>query len=91
MLSRTMWKLKSGNNVGVSSLLRRYISVSGRAVMDMAAKDGELRVFIVSGEVSGDSIGSRLMASLKKLCPVPIHFSGVGGYAVNYYFPNLFI
>uniref|UniRef100_A0A2N9FMH6 lipid-A-disaccharide synthase n=1 Tax=Fagus sylvatica TaxID=28930 RepID=A0A2N9FMH6_FAGSY len=79
MLFRTMWKLKSGNNVGVSSLLRRYISVSGRAVMDMAAKDGELRVFIVSGEVSGDSIGSRLMASLKKLCPVPIHFSGVGG------------
>ncbi|XP_062152483.1 probable lipid-A-disaccharide synthase, mitochondrial [Alnus glutinosa] len=79
MLFRTIWRLNSGNDVGLPRLLRRYISVSGRAVIDMAAKDGELRVFIVAGEVSGDTIGSRLMASLKKLCPVPIRFSGVGG------------
>nr|XP_023874258.1 probable lipid-A-disaccharide synthase, mitochondrial isoform X2 [Quercus suber] len=79
MLFRTMWKPNSGNNVGFSSLMRRYISISGRSVLDVAAKDGELRVFIVSGEVSGDSIGSRLMVSLKKLCPLPIRFSGVGG------------
>ncbi|KAF6159180.1 hypothetical protein GIB67_032797 [Kingdonia uniflora] len=45
----------------------------------MASKDGELRVFIVAGEVSGDSIASRLMASLKSLFPLPIRFSGVGG------------
>lgn len=45
----------------------------------MAAKDGELRVFIISGEASGDTIGSRLMASLKKLSPFPVRFSGVGG------------
>ncbi|KAK2979028.1 hypothetical protein RJ640_013662 [Escallonia rubra] len=45
----------------------------------MAAKDGRLRVFIVAGEVSGDTIGSRLMASLKKRSPFPIDFRGVGG------------
>ncbi|KAK1292209.1 hypothetical protein QJS10_CPB17g02002 [Acorus calamus] len=42
-------------------------------------KDGELRVFVVAGEVSGDSISSRLMSSLKSLSPFPIRFSGVGG------------
>lgn len=69
-------------NMGFSTLPnRRYVSVSSRSVIDMAAKDGdgELRVFMVAGEVSGDTIGSRLMASLKKLCPIPIRFSGVGG------------
>ena len=53
--------------------------VSSRAVIDDAAKDGELRVFIVSGEVSGDTIGGRLMASLKKISPFPVKFCGVGG------------
>ncbi|KAB1208769.1 putative lipid-A-disaccharide synthase, mitochondrial [Morella rubra] len=79
MLFRTMWKFNSGNNVGLLRLVTRSISVSGRTVIDNATKDGELRVFIVSGEVSGDSIGSRLMASLKKLCPVPVRFLGIGG------------
>ncbi|XP_077222313.1 putative lipid-A-disaccharide synthase, mitochondrial isoform X2 [Tasmannia lanceolata] len=45
----------------------------------MATKEGELRVFMVSGEVSGDSIASRLMASLKRLSPFPVHFCGIGG------------
>nr|DAD32223.1 TPA_asm: hypothetical protein HUJ06_011074 [Nelumbo nucifera] len=31
----------------------------------MAAKDGELRIFMVSGEISGDVKASRLMASLR--------------------------
>ncbi|XP_041008947.1 probable lipid-A-disaccharide synthase, mitochondrial isoform X1 [Juglans microcarpa x Juglans regia] len=79
MLFRKQWKLDNFSNVGFSRLWRRYTSMPGRAVVDMAAKDGELRVFIVAGEVSGDSIGSRLMASLKKHCSVPTHFSGVGG------------
>ncbi|XP_042518957.1 probable lipid-A-disaccharide synthase, mitochondrial [Macadamia integrifolia] len=58
----------------------RFLSVSSsKAVVDVAAKDGELRMFIVSGEVSGDAIASRLMASLKKLSPFPIRFLGVGG------------
>ena len=58
---------------------RKYVSVTSRSVMERACKDGELRVFIVAGEVSGDTIGSRLMASLKKLSPATIRFSGVGG------------
>jgi len=48
-------------------------------MIEMAARDGELRVFLVAGEVSGDSIASRLMASLKILSPLPIRFAGVGG------------
>ncbi|KAF7146443.1 hypothetical protein RHSIM_Rhsim04G0046900 [Rhododendron simsii] len=39
--------------------MRRFVSVSSIAAIDVAAKDGELRVFVVSGEVSGDTIGSR--------------------------------
>lgn len=66
-------------NISFSRLVRRSISVSYRNAADMANKDGELRVFVVSGEVSGDAIASRLMASLKMLCPFPIQFSGVGG------------
>ncbi|KAK7407589.1 hypothetical protein VNO78_09542 [Psophocarpus tetragonolobus] len=46
--------------------------------IDMAARDRELRVFLVAGEVSGDSIASRLMASLKILSPFPVRFAGVG-------------
>ncbi|CAM8992478.1 unnamed protein product [Rhodiola kirilowii] len=49
----------------------------------MAASDGELRVFVVSGEVSGDAIGFRLMASLNKLSPFPVRFSGVGGISMS--------
>uniref|UniRef100_A0A0D9YF18 lipid-A-disaccharide synthase n=1 Tax=Oryza glumipatula TaxID=40148 RepID=A0A0D9YF18_9ORYZ len=48
-------------------------------VVDAAARDGELRVFVVAGEVSGDSLASRLMASLRALSPVPVRFAGVGG------------
>lgn len=79
MLFRTICNVKGEKHVGFLRLVRRYLSVSSRTVIDMAEKDGELRVFIVSGEVSGDTIGARLMASLKRLSPVPIHFSGVGG------------
>ncbi|XP_021735256.1 probable lipid-A-disaccharide synthase, mitochondrial [Chenopodium quinoa] len=62
-----------------TGLIRRFMSVSSRAVVDSAAKDGELRVFVVAGEVSGDIIGARLMTSLKRLSPFPVKFSGVGG------------
>ncbi|KAM5580507.1 putative lipid-A-disaccharide synthase, mitochondrial [Rosa sericea] len=79
MWFRKIWNVDGGNIVGYSRLMRRYTLASSRRVLDVAAKDGELRVFIVSGEVSGDTIGSRLMASLKKLSPVPVRFSGVGG------------
>lgn len=55
------------------------MSASSRSVIEGAIKDGELRVFIVAGEVSGDSIGARLMSAMKKLAPLPVSFSGVGG------------
>ncbi|GAV62421.1 LpxB domain-containing protein [Cephalotus follicularis] len=79
MLSTMIKKLYSRSDVGILRLSRRYMSASSSGVIDRATKDGELRVFIVAGEVSGDTIGSRLMSSLKKLSPVPIQFSGVGG------------
>nr|CAB3474272.1 unnamed protein product [Digitaria exilis] len=76
-------------------MLLRWIAAAGRRrpqasrplarelsygrVVDYAAQDGELRVFVVAGEVSGDSLASRLMASLKALSPVPVRFAGVGG------------
>ena len=37
------------------------------------------RIFIVAGEHSGDLLGGKLMAALKKKCESPILFSGVGG------------
>ncbi|XVF31834.1 hypothetical protein REPUB_Repub17cG0027700 [Reevesia pubescens] len=67
------------SSIWLKSPLRRYLWVSSRSLMDKAATEGELRVFIVAGEVSGDTIASRLMASLKNLSPLPIRFSGVGG------------
>lgn len=59
--------------------MRRTFSVSSQSAVDFASKDGELRVFIVAGEVSGDTIGSRVMGSLIKLSPLPVRFAGVGG------------
>ncbi|XP_057457915.1 probable lipid-A-disaccharide synthase, mitochondrial isoform X2 [Lotus japonicus] len=72
-LLRRKWKLSS-----VTVQLQRFSS-SRTAPIDMAANDGELRVFLVAGEVSGDSIASRLMASLKLLSPLPLRFAGLGG------------
>ncbi|CAK9133414.1 unnamed protein product [Ilex paraguariensis] len=79
MMVRTVRNLSTKSDGGFLANWRRSFSVSRQPVIDMASKDGELRVFIVAGEVSGDNIGSRLMASLKKLSPMPIRFAGVGG------------
>ncbi|KAL8151016.1 hypothetical protein V2J09_020824, partial [Rumex salicifolius] len=70
---------KGGRTTLFSNVLKRNLSVSSSNVIDAATKDGELRVFIVAGEVSGDNIAARLMGSLKKISPLPIRFSGVGG------------
>ncbi|KAI3755629.1 hypothetical protein L1987_55433 [Smallanthus sonchifolius] len=59
--------------------VRKYFSTSSQAAVDLASKDGEMRIFLVAGEVSGDAIGSRLIAALKKLSPYPIRVGGVGG------------
>lgn len=66
-------------NMKLMRQMRRAFSVSSQSALDFASKDGELRIFIVAGEVSGDTIGSRVMSSLIKLSPLPVHFSGVGG------------
>ncbi|KAH6826507.1 transferase [Perilla frutescens var. hirtella] len=78
--------LKSGNNVKIGLnrrllwVVKRSLSVLGsESVRDLASKDGELRVFIVAGEVSGDIIASRFMNSLTKVSPFPVRFTGVGG------------
>lgn len=62
-----------------SPTVRNYVSTSSQAAVDLASKDGEMRIFLVAGEVSGDAIGSRLLAALKKLSPYPIRVAGVGG------------
>lgn len=81
---RTVGIYKRVINVGIFGQGKRCFSVSAQSAVDMASKDGgELRVFIVAGEVSGDIIGSRLMASLKKLSPFPTRFAGVGGFMMS--------
>ncbi|XP_010252592.1 PREDICTED: probable lipid-A-disaccharide synthase, mitochondrial [Nelumbo nucifera] len=79
MLIRTIGQVKNKLCKKFARFLGGSLSVCSKAAVEMAAKDGELRIFMVSGEVSGDVIASRLMASLKKLCPFPIRFAGVGG------------
>lgn len=36
-------------------------------------------IYIIAGEPSGDALGARLMASLKRHSPTPIIFHGIGG------------
>ncbi|KAI6672743.1 hypothetical protein NL676_000649 [Syzygium grande] len=81
MALRTVWKLHgSRRRPCVLGLWRGHASISGKSVLGVAAGEGELRVFVVAGEVSGDTIASRLMASLKTLSPFPVRFAGVGGW-----------
>ncbi len=42
-----------------------------------------LRVFVVAGEPSGDELGARLMAALRRLCGDKVRFAGVGGPAME--------
>lgn len=60
--------------------LRSLTTCRGTTIADLGSKEGELRVFMVCGEVSGDILASRLMSSLKSLLsPLPIRFAGIGG------------
>ncbi|XP_015080749.1 probable lipid-A-disaccharide synthase, mitochondrial [Solanum pennellii] len=79
MVFRRIWNVNWGVNMKLMRKMRRTFSVSSQSAVDFASKDGELRVFIVAGEVSGDTIGSRVMGSLIKLSPLPVRFAGVGG------------
>lgn len=42
-----------------------------------------LRVFVVAGEPSGDELGARLMAALRRECGDKVRFAGVGGPAME--------
>ncbi len=42
-----------------------------------------LRVFVVAGEPSGDELGARLMAALRRLTGDKVRFAGVGGPAME--------
>nr|GMD38491.1 probable lipid-A-disaccharide synthase, mitochondrial isoform X1 [Ipomoea batatas] len=66
-------------------LVKRAVSFSAstQSTVESASRDGELRLFIVAGEVSGDAIAARLMNSLKKLSPFPVRFAGVGGHRMS--------
>ncbi|KAL6552647.1 hypothetical protein OROHE_008011 [Orobanche hederae] len=80
MFLRSVWNVKIGLNRSLLWVVKRSLSVSGReSVRDFASKDGELKVFIVVGEVSGDIIASCFMNSLKRLSPFLVRFAGVGG------------
>jgi len=83
--ARTLFRRKwNPNPIPKIVTLQWFSFSSSKAPIDMAARDGELRVFLVAGEVSGDSIASRLMASLKLFSPFPLRFAGVGGH-VNFF------
>lgn len=45
----------------------------------MATTDDRLHIFIIAGEPSGDALGARLMAALKRSARQELSFSGVGG------------
>lgn len=79
MIFRRIWNVRSGISMKLMQKMRRTFSVSSQSAVDLASNDAELRVFIVAGEVSGDTIGSRVMSSLRKLSPLPVRFAGVGG------------
>lgn len=38
-----------------------------------------LKIFVIAGEPSGDLLGGRLMAALRRVSPQPVEFAGVGG------------
>ncbi|XP_059283111.1 probable lipid-A-disaccharide synthase, mitochondrial isoform X1 [Lycium ferocissimum] len=76
---RRVWNVNSEINMTLLWQIRRKFSVTSKCAVDLGSKDGELRVLIVAGEVSGDTIGSRVMNSIIKLSPLPVRFAGVGG------------
>jgi lipid-A-disaccharide synthase len=43
---------------------------------------GDLRLFVIAGEESGDRLGGALMAAIKNLAPGAVTFRGIGGRAM---------
>ncbi|MGE0701131.1 MAG: lipid-A-disaccharide synthase, partial [Hyphomicrobiaceae bacterium] len=42
-------------------------------------RDHAARLYLVAGEHSGDALGGRLMAAIRKAMPRPVRFEGIGG------------
>jgi lipid-A-disaccharide synthase len=45
----------------------------------MEPKGTGIKIFLIAGEPSGDILGGRLMAAIKRTSPDPVEFVGVGG------------
>ena len=76
-------RLEAEDEVGV---VVRGIDAAGHAVLangdaagEAAAADPHPLIFLVAGEPSGDLLGARLMAALKKRTKDRISFAGIGG------------
>ncbi|CAH9135783.1 unnamed protein product [Cuscuta epithymum] len=83
MVPRTVGQSNARNFTRLLTKRAVSFSASSRSTVESASGDGELRLFIVAGEVSGDSIASRVMVSIKKLSPLPVRFAGVGGHMMS--------
>src|SRR5690606_29638332 len=40
-------------------------------------------IYIIAGEMSGDALGARLIASMRRLTSQPLQFAGIGGTAMR--------
>lgn len=51
--------------------------------MTLKEKDTPLHVFLIAGEASGDALGAALMRSIREKTGGAVHFSGIGGAAME--------
>ena len=47
------------------------------------ASSGELEIFLVAAEESGDRLGAALMKAIRQRATRPVRFSGVGGHEMS--------
>jgi lipid-A-disaccharide synthase len=55
------------------------IATAGNGERQPAERRGELEIFLVAVEESGDRLGGALMRALKQRASVPLRFTGIGG------------
>ncbi|MFA5956157.1 MAG: lipid-A-disaccharide synthase [Hyphomicrobium sp.] len=70
-----------GKGSAVRAADRLNVFIAQDKARNMLPEPGpkRLRIFLVAGEHSGDALGGKLIAALKKRHPDPIAFAGVGG------------
>ena len=57
----------------------KSIAAAGNGDRPPAERRGELEIFLIAVEESGDRLGGALMRALKQRASVPLRFTGVGG------------